>query len=320
MIRWGILGCGNVTEVKSGPALQKAPRSSVVACMRRDAEKAKDYAKRHGIAHSYSNADDLIHDPQVSAVYIATPPDSHADLAIRAMRAGKPVLVEKPMALNVAECKSMLEASRETGQPLITAYYRRALPRFEKFREIILNGTIGEPRGVIVHQLDCAEAHPAESWKTDPKVGGGGLFVDMQSHTLDWLDYAFGPATSVSGIVRNQSQKYYAEDFVSYTLGFDKIVASAFCAYAAGQKEESVTVHGSNGFAKMSFFSASPIIVSQGGVRTVYEIADPAHVHQPFVERAISHLLEGTPNPAPPDSARRTTALIEELYQPYRAG
>ncbi len=318
MIRWGILGCGNVTEVKSGPALQKAPRSSVVACMRRDAAKAKDYAKRHGIDTSYSNADDLINDPDVSAVYIATPPDSHAELAIRAMQAGKPVLVEKPMALNIAECDSMLEVSKSTGQSLVTAYYRRALPRFEKFREIILSGNIGEPRGVIVHQLARTEDHPAESWKTDPNVGGGGLFVDMQSHTLDWLDYVFGPATSVSGIVRNQTLEYAAEDFVSYTLGFDKIVASAFCAYAVGQKEESVTVHGSKGFAKMSFFSASPIVVSQEGVRTVYEVADPTHVHQPFVERVVLHFLGEASNPAPPDSARRTTALIEELYQPFK--
>lgn len=319
MIRWGIIGCGSVTEVKSGPALQKADRSSVVACMRRDAEKAKDYAKRHGIAKWYASADELIQDPDVSAIYVATPPDSHAELAIKAMRAGKPVLVEKPMALNIAECDAMMEASQETSVALVIAYYRRALPRFEKFRELITNGIIGQVRGVLVKQLGRAENAPSEGWKTDPSVGGGGLFVDMQSHTLDWLDYTFGPPTDVSGIVRSQSTDYIAEDFVSYTIGFDKVVATAFCAYAVGEQKESVTVFGSKGSAQMSFFSSSPIVVTLDGVRSVYDIRDPTHVHQPFIERTALHFLEEAPNPAPPEAARRTTAVIEELYGTFNS-
>ncbi len=316
MIRWGILGCGSVTEVKSGPALQKARRSSVIACMRREASKAQDYANRHNIPKAYTDADALLNDPDVNAIYIATPPDSHAELTIRAMHAGKPVLVEKPMALSTTECDAMIEASLFTGQPLITAYYRRALPRFEKFRQIITDGTIGEPRSVLIKHLDRNDNLPACSWKTDPQIGGGGLFVDMQSHTLDWLDYVFGPARQVTGIVRNQSEVYPAEDFVSYTIGYDTVVATSVCVYSAGQKEENVTVFGSKGSARMSFFSPSPIVVSQGGMRTVYDVKDPNHVHQPFIEQTIAHLLEGGPNPLPPEAARRTNAVIEDLYQP----
>src|SRR3954452_10240835 len=98
-IRWGIIGCGDVTEVKSGPGFQKATGSALVAVMRRDGDKARDYARRHGVARAYDNADDLIQDPEVDAVYIAPPPSSHADLALRTSAAGKPCLVEKPMAL-----------------------------------------------------------------------------------------------------------------------------------------------------------------------------------------------------------------------------
>ena len=315
MIRWGILGCGNVTEVKSGPALQKAKRSSVFACMRRDESKAKDYAARHDIPKWYASADALIGDPDVDAVYIATPPDSHAELAIKAMQAGKPVLVEKPMALNTAECDAMIEVSQATGKSLIVAYYRRALPRFQKLRAIVRGGLIGEPRCVLVHHLRRLDDRLDESWKTDPAVGGGGLFIDMQSHTLDWLEHVFGPATRVAGIVRNQSGAYPAEDFVSYTLGFDSVVVSGLCAYAAGQSEESVTIYGSTGSVKMSFFTTSPIVLTQGGVRTVHDVRDPAHVHQPLVERVVSHLLDDAPNPSPPESARRTSAIIEELYR-----
>jgi len=97
-IHWGIIGCGDVTELKSGPAFQKVPGSKLVAVMRRNADLARDYAKRHGVARWYSDASELINDPQVDAVYVATPPDSHALYAIQAMKAGKPVYVEKPMA------------------------------------------------------------------------------------------------------------------------------------------------------------------------------------------------------------------------------
>ena len=315
MIRWGILGCGNVTEVKSGPALQKAKRSTVIACMRRDESKAKDYAARHDIPKYYTSADALIGDPAVDAVYVATPPDSHADFAIKAMRAGKPVLVEKPMALDVAQCDAMIEASKATRQSLIVAYYRRALPRFEKLKTLVRDGMIGEPRCVFVQHLRPVDDLPKQGWKLDPAIGGGGLFIDMQSHTLDWLDDVFGPVKSVAGTVRNQSGRHAAEDLVSYSLGFDTVVATGLCAYAAGNTEESVTIHGTTGSVKMSFFSPSPIVVTQGGVRTVHDIRDPAHVHQPFIECVNAHLLEGAPNPSPPQSARRTTAVIQELYR-----
>ena len=230
------------------------------------------------------------------------------------MQAGKSVLVEKPMALTVAECDAMIETSKETGQSLVIAYYRRALPRFEKLREIVLNGAIGEPRCVLVQHFVRTEDRPAQSWKLDPTVGGGGFFTDMQTHTLDWLDYVFGPATSVCGVVRHQTEAYSAEDLVSYTIDFDTVVANGLCAYATGQKSESITVHGSKGSASMSFFSQSPIILSQAGVRTIHDVRDPPHVHEPLVERVIRHLLDGKENPSPADAARRTTAVIETLY------
>lgn len=314
MIRWGILGCGEVTEVKSGPALQKAKRSSVVACMRRDLDKAEDYATRHKIPRAYSDADELINDPDVNAVYVATPPNSHADLTIRALNAGKSVLVEKPMALNTAECEAMIAAANENNASLTVAYYRRALPRFEKLRSIIESGKIGTPRCVSVRHFRRAEDLPQQRWKLDPAVGGGGLFRDMQTHTLDWLDYVFGPATSVAGTVRRQSTEHAAEDLVSFSIGFESVVANGLCSYSTDQSIETVTIHGSKASVTTSFFRRSPIILSENGVRTVHDVRDPPHMHQPFVERVISHLLDGAENPCPPEAALRTAAVMEQLY------
>ena len=132
LIKWGFIGCGEVTEKKSGPAFNKVPGSSVVAVMSRNADRAKSYATRHGIARWYDDAQALLDDPEVNAVYIATPPSSHATYAIMAMKSGKPVYVEKPLAATYEECLRVNRVSRETGVPCFVAYYRRYLPYFQR--------------------------------------------------------------------------------------------------------------------------------------------------------------------------------------------
>lgn len=144
MIRWGFIGCGIVTEQKSGPAFGKVEDSEVVAVMRRDAAKAQDYAERHGIGRWYSDAQQLIDDPAVNAIYVATPPSTHAQYAIAAMRAGKPVYVEKPMAASYDECAEMIRVSEETGVPCFVAYYRRTLPYFQRVKQLIDDGMLGD--------------------------------------------------------------------------------------------------------------------------------------------------------------------------------
>ncbi|MEF2072220.1 Gfo/Idh/MocA family protein [Consotaella aegiceratis] len=313
-VRWGILGCGDVTEIKSGPALQKAARSSVVVAMRRDKAKAADYAARHGIARSTDDADQLISDPEVSAIYIATPPNSHADYAIRALRAGKNVLVEKPMAPTIAECEAMNAVASETGRKLCVAFYRRALPRFERLREIVQDGTIGEPRMVEVRHFLPAETRPAQPWKLDPEVGGGGFFTDVQAHTLDWLTYVFGTPGAVRGLCKNQAGVYSAEDLVTYILDFGGLPAVGLCSYAAARSEERVIIHGSRSSASMNFFSASPITLEIGETRQEIDLPDPPHVHQPLIERVVAHFLDGAPNPCDGAAGRQEAVLVERIF------
>src|SRR4051812_48513080 len=138
-IRWGIIGCGDVTEVKSGPGFQKAHGSQLVAVMRRNAALAADYAKRHGVPRWYNDAKALVNDPEVDAVYIATPPGVHVEGALLAAAAGKPAYVEKPMARNTTECDVIIQALARADQKLFVAYYRRAMPRFLKLRELLEN-------------------------------------------------------------------------------------------------------------------------------------------------------------------------------------
>jgi len=145
-IKWGIIGCGAVTEVKSGPAFNKVKNSSLVAVMRRNGEKARDYAKRHQVPKWYDDATRLINDKDVNAIYIATPPSSHEAYAMAAMQAGKPVYVEKPMTINSSSAIRMVEAANNTGIKMCIAHYRRGQPYFNKIKQLIDDKIIGELR------------------------------------------------------------------------------------------------------------------------------------------------------------------------------
>ena len=199
MTRWGIIGCGDVTEVKSGPGFQKADRSALVAVMRRDLAKAQDYARRHGVPRAYDRAGALIDDPEVDAVYIATPPSSHCELALAVAAAGKPCLVEKPMAMNHGECLRMIEAFAARGVPLWVAYYRRALPRFLIVRDLLAANAIGRVTSVRVEVTKPLATTERSNWRFDPAIAGAGLLFDLGSHCVDLLDFFLGPITGVAG-------------------------------------------------------------------------------------------------------------------------
>ncbi|MFQ1700894.1 Gfo/Idh/MocA family protein [Loktanella agnita] len=313
-VRWGILGCGDVTEIKSGPALQKAPRSDLISVMRRDGDKAADYAKRHNVPRWTDDAAVLLADEDINAVYIATPPNLHADYAVRALQAGKHVLLEKPIALNAEECDVIEAAVKETGGKLSVAYYRRALPRFEKLRDIVQKGSIGTINLIEVRQFKLASDTASQSWKTDPTVGGGGSFVDMQTHTLDWLTYLFGPPAHVKGLKKNTLKLSAAEDFVSYLFDYDRFTVVGLCSYAATQDEEAVIIHGDKGTASMGFFRPSDITLTVAGVAQHIHLPDPPHVHQPFVERVIGYFLDDAPNPCSAQDGRLSTELVGEIF------
>jgi predicted dehydrogenase len=317
-IRWGIIGCGDVTEIKSGPGFQKAEGSALVAVMRRDAARAEDYARRHGVPRWYSDADALVADPQVDAVYVATPPSSHKEYVLKAARAGKPVLVEKPMAASAAECEAMIAACRQANVPLRVAYYRRKLPRFEKMRALIQSGAIGEPRAVAVRQFWKQGALPAQSWKVDPSLNGGGLFVDMQTHVLDWLHYVFGPVREIGGVATNAAKTYPAEDTVSYSLRFEKVIASGLFAYSSGREEESVTVYGSTGEVSIGFFRFTEVRLVRGGAEEQLSVPDPPHVHQPLIQAFVDELKGGPVLNSTGDTALEAARVIDEILRGWR--
>ncbi len=296
-IKWGIIGCGDVTEVKSGPAFNKIAHSNLVAVMRRDAAKAADYAHRHHVPTWYSDADALINDPNVNAIYVATPPSSHADYAMRAMRAGKPVYVEKPMALDFAECDAMNRVSRETGVPLFVAYYRRAMPYFLKVKDLVESGAIGKLRAVSVqvHWLppsaDADDRQPG--WRVSPTVSGGGYFHDLAAHQFDFLEYALGPIDTATGMTRNQAGLYAADDMVVANFSFASGVlgTGSWCfTVNPAQRSEQTQLIGSAGTITFSFFGGTTIRLDTAAGTETFTIPPPEHVQQPLIEQIVAEL------------------------------
>ena len=202
-VRWGIIGCGDVTEIKSGPALQKVAHSRLVNVMRRDGDKARDYAERHNVPRYTDDAQQIIDDPEVNIVYVATPPDAHEEMALRVAAAGKPCYVEKPMARSYAECQRMVEAFQGADLPLFVAYYRRALPRFVRAKHVIESGQLGEITD-LDYRMFLLPARDSEMWRLNAEIAGAGFFLDLGSHTLDVLDWMLGPLQNVSGHAENR--------------------------------------------------------------------------------------------------------------------
>lgn len=323
-IRWGIIGVGNVTEVKSGPAFYKARNSELVAVMRRNAEKAADYARRHNVPKWYSNASELINDPEVDAVYIATPPDSHAKYAIEAMLAGKPVYVEKPMARNYAECLEMLKVSEETGMPLRVAYYRRTLPAFLKAKELIENGTIGKPLCVNIKLYKEAEERnrqPEEMhWHVFPEIAGAGHFFDLASHQFDFLDFVFGPVTEAKGMAVNLAGLYPAEDTVSGTWKHASgVVGTGSWCFVVGKESvaDIIEIIGEKGQISLPCFTHGNLVVKTSEGITEMHFNNPEHISQNLVQQVVDELCGIGECISTGESAARTSRILDEMVKDY---
>jgi predicted dehydrogenase len=297
-INWGIIGCGDVTEIKSGPAFNLVPDSKLVAVMRRTESKVKDYAERHKVPKWYTNADELINDKDVNAVYVATPPSSHAEYTIKAAEAGKPVYVEKPMAASYEECRKMLEVCSVNNVPLFVAYYRRELSYFKIIKELVDSGIIGRIQSINMNLLTSHNYEDFSDdnlpWRVNPEIAGAGYFYDLAAHQFDYLDYVFGRIIKVSGYKSNFGGFYEAEDTVTASFIFDNnVIGTGHWCFVADKNSErdSTIVYGEKGRIEFSFFSPNPIIVYQGNEKHIYEIPYEQHVQEPLIKTVVAELL-----------------------------
>jgi predicted dehydrogenase len=320
-IQWGIIGCGDVTEVKSGPAFQKARNSALLAVMRRDGARAADYARRHGVPKWYSDADALIEDPDVNAVYVATPPGSHLAYALKVCAAGKPCYVEKPMARTHEECRLMVEAFHAARLPLFVAYYRRGQEKFLKAKRLVADGWLGRVTGVSCRFSEPRHRHVDPEhlpWRLVAEQSGGGLFMDLGCHTLDLLDFIVGPLKYVNGTAYNMASAYDVEDVVSMTFRTrDGAPGTGFWNFAAGTYEDVIEITGTEGRLTFPTFSSAPVRLETSKGMEQFEIPFPEHVQQPLVQSIVDELNgEGT-CPSTGDTAARTAQVMDKVLKSY---
>jgi predicted dehydrogenase len=317
-ISWGIIGCGDVTEVKSGPAFNKVADSKLTAVMRRNKEKAADYARRHNVPKWFSDADELINDPDVNAIYIATPPDSHEDFAIKAMRAGKPVYLEKPMTLNAASAERIATVAGETGVKLSVAHYRRQQPLFLKIKSLLQEKQIGDVRLVT---LRCWQPHNSnivvrteQNWRLDPSISGGGLFHDLSPHQLDLMYYFFGKPERIKGISVNAAGLYDADDTVCGQIVFqNKIVFNGSWCFTIDDQQEWCEIVGSEGKISFRVFEQAPVVVVKNGKQTTFEFDKLQHVQQPMIDNVVRYFLGNASNPCSAEEAVEVMRMIDSF-------
>ena len=319
---WGIIGAGDVCEKKSAPAMYKIDHSEVKTVMRRSDDKAADFAKRHNIGHWTTNLDDLLSDEEINAIYIATPPNTHAELTLKAAKAGKAVYVEKPMANTYSDCLSMINACREADVPLFVAYYRRTLPGFLKVKELIESGIIGDIRFVNIEMYQPLQpdiiTHLENNWRVNPDIAGGGYFHDLASHQLDYLDFLFGPIVEAHGISSNQVHLYAADDIVTASFQFENgVLGSGTWCFTTNpvSEKETIRIVGSKGELSFNTFG-DPMILrlkssKDGKEEFVFSHSQP--IQKPLIQLVVDELRGVGISPSNGISGARTNWVMEHI-------
>jgi len=320
-ITWGIIGCGDVTEVKSGPAFNKVKNSELIAVMRRDEEKVKDYAFRHNVPKWYTDADQLINDPDVNAIYIATPPSSHEEYTVAAANAGKPVYVEKPMSVNAASADRMNKVAKEKNIKLSVAHYRNAQPLFNKIKELITEQAIGKALFVRSElykpSLSAAELKiPKTAWRVDPSIAGGGLFNDLAPHQFGLMNYFFGDPDKVIGVSLNQANLYNADDMVAGNILFKTGVLfnGIWCFNVPEQNEKDhCEIVGEKGTINFTFFNQREVVLETNKKKQTFSFEILQHVQQPMIGKVVDYFLDEGPNPCSGEEGVLAMKLIDEF-------
>ena len=318
-ICWGILGAGEVAEVKSGPAFQKAKDSELLAVMRRDAKKAKDFAQRHGINRWYDNADRLLNDADINAVYIATPPKFHKDFAMKALEAGKYVYLEKPMALTMKESEEIAAAENRLKGKLCIAHYRRALDAFIHVGQLLKEKAIGEVRFVRISILQPANSalvsQTETNWRIEPEISGGGLFHDLAPHQIDLMLKWFGNPLEISGLSKNRSGNAKADDLVmgAFTCQSNVVIQGTWCfAVADDQAVDRCEIFGAEGIISFSFFGDKVTWQNQDG-SFESRFDTPENVQLPMIQKVVSYFLEQGENPCPAHEAIEVMRVMDQF-------
>ncbi|WP_422857908.1 Gfo/Idh/MocA family protein [Flagellimonas sp. S174] len=316
-IRWGVIGCGSVAEKKSVPAYQQTKGFEVSMVMRRNKEKAADYASRHGIPQWTTDAKEVIENPNIDAVYIATPPDSHKQYGLWVAKAGKPCCIEKPMAPSYKDSLAIFQAFQKKELPLFVAYYRRSLPRFLQVKKWLDTEEIGKVRHIRwlktkpPNAMDLGEAY---NWRTDAKVARGGYFDDLASHGLNLFTFLLGEIEMANGFALNQGGLYTAYDSITGSwVHKNGITGEGSWNFLTHHREDVVEIFGSIGKISFAILDEAPLILENTSGKKVLEIPHPQHVQKFHAENIKNHLCGYGTHTSMGESGLHTSWVMDSI-------
>jgi predicted dehydrogenase len=307
-LNWLVVGIGDITTKRVIPAIQAEPRSILYGVVSRDRAKGERYGVR-----VWTDIENALSDPAVDAVYVATPVFLHAPQTIAALRAGKHVLCEKPVAMNYAEAKSMANAARETGRTLGIAYYRRMYPKLQRARELLPEGVVGRP---VLAEINCHDWFQDEdgrrSWLLDPEKSGGGPLYDIASHRIDVLNFLFGQPLKACGQISKVVHQSAVEDSATVLIEYGNGVRGVVdVRWHSRVPRDEFRIIGTDGEMSLTPLTG-PRLVYPGGSEEL-----PAHknLHYPCVENFVSAVLDGGPLFASGESSIWTDWVTERVRQ-----
>ncbi|MDX6446874.1 MAG: hypothetical protein QOH71_3948 [Blastocatellia bacterium] len=311
---WGLIGCGDIAQRRVAPALRDLPSCELIAVNRAQSELAPAFAKEFGARRWYLDWKKLLLDEDIDAVYIATPVHLHAEQAVAAAEAGKHVLCEKPMAMNVCECDRMIDACRAHKVKLGVAYYRHFYPVVERIKAILKSGEIGTPVLAQVNafeRFDPAADHP-RSWLLKKDIAGGGPMFDFGCHRIEVLTNIFGPITEVKAMIANAVFDREVEDTASALFRFEQGASAVLSvSHAAAEPKDSLRIFGSVGSIRVSILNQGKMRVT-GRLGERYEVHAPhANLHEPLIEDFVKAVLTDR-EPGVSGQTGRAVARIEE--------
>lgn len=294
-IKWGLIGCGNVVEKKSGPAFNTTKNSSIYAVMRRDITKAKESAEKLGAEKYYDNVDNLLADNEINAVYIATPPGLHLEQAVKCCKAKKPTYIEKPFARNYQEAMQIIKMFEDENIPLYVAHYRRALPKFIKIKEILQSGKLGKICELdfrLNRRYNYEEIH--NTWLYNTELSGGGKFYDIAPHSIDIMVYLLGNFIEINGIATNNNKEYDVEDMVVMSFKTDTgVIGTANFNSLALDKKDKMIIYGTKGKIEFSIHGDNAILITTNEGEEKIEIDNPKIIQENMIKEVVNSLMNG---------------------------
>jgi len=328
-LNWGIIGAGKIAERQMVTAIAQASGQRLVAVMKRDLAQARGFAALHSVDNAYDASTALLADPDVQAVYIATPPHLHAAQTIEAAQAGKHILCEKPLALNSSEAQEMIDACRANGVQLTVCHYQRYNSRHQRIKELLAAGAIGQVTAVRLNFSDYFPPTPG-FWHHNPAISGGGALMDLGVHAIDLLRFLCGEVTEVMAMVDTLAADSPVEDTATLLLrlcnGAQAVITSHWStAIFEPEQANSLEICGTLGTLQAAPIQAkdssgSLRLITEAGAQDFAVAPGGTRPHVALLEDFAQSIADGAPSPIPGEEGLASLRVIEAAHRSAKTG